>query len=71
MTGSAAPGGTDGQPIHLIFKTHLDIGFTDYAANVRLQYHDNFLPSAIATGEHFWHENPEKPKFIWSLSNDS
>ncbi len=66
MTGSAAPGGTDGQPIHLIFKTHLDIGFTDYAANVHLQYHDNFLPSAIATGEHFWHENPEKPKFIWS-----
>jgi hypothetical protein len=54
------------KPIHLIFKTHLDIGFTDYAANVRKQYHDHFLPLAVATGEHFWRENPETPKFIWT-----
>ena len=52
--------------IHLVFKTHLDIGFTDHAARVRQQYHDQFIPQAIATGEHFFAENPEHPAFIWT-----
>lgn len=52
--------------IHLVFKTHLDIGFTDHAARVRQQYHDLFIPQAIATGTHFYRENPEKPAFIWT-----
>ena len=52
--------------IHLVFKTHLDIGFTDHAARVRRQYHDQFIPQAIATGEHFFAENPECPAFIWT-----
>lgn len=52
--------------IHLVFKTHLDIGFTDHAAKVRKQYHEQFIPQAIATGEHFYAENPERPAFIWT-----
>lgn len=52
--------------IHLIFKTHLDIGFTDYARKVNQQYHDHFLPLAIATGEHLWRENSEAPMFVWT-----
>ncbi|PXA99097.1 DUF5054 domain-containing protein [Nostoc sp. 3335mG] len=52
--------------IHLIFKTHLDIGFTDHAARVRRQYHEQFIPQAISTGEHFFAENPERPQFIWT-----
>lgn len=52
--------------IHLVFKTHLDIGFTDHAAKVRLQYHEQFIPQAIATGEHFYAESPEQPAFIWT-----
>ena len=52
--------------IHLVFKTHLDIGFTDHAAKVRRQYHEQFIPQAIATGEHFHAENPERPGFIWT-----
>ena len=52
--------------IHLIFKTHLDIGFTDHAARVRRQYHEQFIPQAIATGEHFHAENPDRPAFIWT-----
>ena len=55
-----------GKRIHLVFKTHLDIGFTDHAARVRQQYHDQFIPQAIATGEHFFAENPERPAFIWT-----
>ena len=52
--------------IHLVFKTHLDIGFTDHAARVREQYHEQFLPQAIATGEHFFNENPAEPGFVWT-----
>jgi hypothetical protein len=52
--------------IHLVFKTHLDIGFTDHAEKVRRQYHERFIPQAIDTGDHFWRENPEAPAFIWT-----
>ena len=52
--------------IHLVFKTHLDIGFTDHAARVRRPYHEQFSPQAIATGEHFYAENAERPAFIWT-----
>jgi hypothetical protein len=54
------------QLIHLVFKTHLDIGFTDHAARVRKQYHEQFIPQAIATGEHFFAENSDRPAFIWT-----
>ena len=37
--------------IHLVFKTHLDIGFTDYAANVVRKYHTQFIPQAIELAE--------------------
>ena len=52
--------------IHLVFKTHLDIGFTDHAEKVRRQYHERFIPQAIDTGEHFYREDPTHPKFIWT-----
>lgn len=37
------------ETIHLIFKTHLDIGFTDFAGNILKTYFDVFIPSAIDT----------------------
>lgn len=52
--------------IHLVFKTHLDIGFTDHAEAVRRQYHERFIPQALATAEHFWREDPKDPAFIWT-----
>jgi hypothetical protein len=52
--------------IHLVFKTHLDIGFTDHAEKVRGQYHERFIPQAIDTGEHFFREDPDRPAFIWT-----
>lgn len=52
--------------IHLVFKTHLDIGFTEHAEKVRQLYHTRFIPQAIDTGEHFFAEDPKNPKFIWT-----
>jgi Domain of unknown function (DUF5054)/Glycosyl hydrolases family 38 N-terminal domain len=34
--------------VHLVSKTHLDIGFTDYAANVVQTYYRQFIPQAVA-----------------------
>ncbi len=34
--------------VHLVFKTHLDVGFTDLAANVVRHYFDTFIPGALA-----------------------
>ena len=50
VTGS----GSASQPVatvHVIFKTHLDIGFTDFARNVVEQYHTRFIPQALATAQ--------------------
>lgn len=52
--------------VHLVFKTHLDIGFTDHAAAVRRQYHDRFIPQALDTAEHFLREDADNPRFIWT-----
>ena len=52
--------------IHLVFKTHLDIGFTDLAAKVRRQYHERFIPQALDTAEHFFAEDPARPMFVWT-----
>ena len=38
------------KPVLLIFKTHLDVGFTDLAANVRERYLNEFIPNAIRVG---------------------
>ncbi|KQW06308.1 hypothetical protein ASC66_07265 [Leifsonia sp. Root4] len=37
--------------LHVVFKTHLDLGFTDYAENVTSRYVHEYLPRAIALAE--------------------
>ncbi|RZU66112.1 uncharacterized protein DUF5054 [Microterricola gilva] len=37
--------------LHVVFKTHLDLGFTDTAANVTDRYVHEYLPRAIALAE--------------------
>ena len=37
--------------VHLVFKTHLDIGFTNYAADVVQTYFRKFIPQAVALAE--------------------
>jgi hypothetical protein len=58
-----------GKTIHLVFKTHLDIGFTNLAQRVRRQYHEHFIPQALETGEHFFGEDAGEPKFIWTTGS--
>ncbi len=52
---------TDKQ-IHLIFKSHLDVGFTDYAGTVVDQYFSEFIPQAVETARSL--RGTETP-FVW------
>ena len=54
------------ETVHLIFKTHLDLGFTALAGDVRARYHEDFIPRAIDTAEHFFREDPDRPMFVWT-----
>ncbi|MDD6603259.1 MAG: DUF5054 domain-containing protein [Eubacteriales bacterium] len=51
----------------VVSKTHLDLGFTDYAENIRRRYIDSFIPSAIELAEKV---NTDKNKsFVWTTGS--
>lgn len=50
----------------LIFKTHLDIGYTDYAENVTDKYLDTFIPNAIRVGYEL--KETDTP-FVWTVGS--
>ena len=54
--------------IHVVFKTHLDIGFTDSAANVTRRYLHEFLPRAIALAEELDRRGGEA-RFVWTTGS--
>jgi hypothetical protein len=39
------------ETVHLVFKTHLDVGFTALARDVVAQYFETYIPRAIETAE--------------------
>lgn len=49
--------------LHVVYKTHLDIGFTDLAQNVIDNYVEDFIPRAIRLGN----ERPET--FVWTTGS--
>ena len=54
--------------IYVIFKTHLDIGFTDLAANVFHRYMNNYIPKAIQVGQTIRKSRP-KDSFKWTTGS--
>lgn len=54
--------------IHLVFKTHLDVGFTALARNVVHQYLEQFIPAAIDTAAELRREGREE-RFIWTTGS--
>ncbi len=52
--------------VYIIFKTHLDIGYTDYAQKVIDNYLDNYIPNAIKVGYEL--KGTDTP-FVWSVGS--
>ncbi|SEO89304.1 DUF5054 domain-containing protein [Paenibacillus sp. OV219] len=54
--------------VHVVFKTHLDIGFTDLASKVVDQYFHSFIPGALDLAEELGQEQGGA-KFIWTTGS--
>lgn len=50
----------------LIFKTHLDIGFTDYSKNIVDKYINEYIPASVKLGYEL--KNTDTP-FIWTVGS--
>ena len=53
--------------LFVVSKTHLDLGFTDYARNIKAQYINTFIPSAVDLAKQV-NINGEK-NFIWTTGS--
>ncbi|MDR1938604.1 MAG: DUF5054 domain-containing protein [Tannerellaceae bacterium] len=54
--------------VHVIFKTHLDIGYTDLASKVEDRYIKEFIPKAIAVSEQLQAEGSED-RYVWTTGS--
>lgn len=54
--------------VHVIFKTHLDIGFTDLAKNVKEKYFKQFIPQAIFLAKQLKQQDG-KAQFVWTTGS--
>lgn len=52
--------------VFVVSKTHLDLGFTDYAENIRRKYITEFIPDACAAAKAL---NAEKKRFVWTTGS--
>jgi hypothetical protein len=51
----------------IVSKTHLDVGYTDFAATVLQRYVDSFIPKALDLA--FLVNTPEKKRFVWTTGS--
>jgi hypothetical protein len=54
--------------VHLVFKTHLDLGFTDLAARVVARYLDDFVPRALALSREL-RAAGGRDRFVWTTGS--
>lgn len=53
--------------VHVIYKTHLDIGFTDLAANVLERYVSQYIPRSVELARAL--NTDKEKKFIWTTGS--
>lgn len=53
--------------VFVVSKTHLDLGFTDYAKNIKEKYIHSFIPDAIDLAENV--NSDDKKHFIWTTGS--
>jgi len=54
--------------VHLIFKTHLDVGYTDYASAVKSLYFSQLFPDAINLAREL-RERGGSENFVWTTGS--
>lgn len=53
--------------VFVVSKTHLDLGFTDYAENIRQKYINTFIPDAISLAQSV--NTADKKYFVWTTGS--
>lgn len=51
----------------VVSKTHLDLGFTDFAKNVHSKYINTYIPNAVSLAKQM--NTPNKKKFVWTTGS--
>ena len=51
----------------VVSKTHLDLGFTDYAENIKQKYIHSFIPDAIDLAQKV--NTKDKKYFVWTTGS--
>lgn len=59
---------TDIKTVHVVFKTHLDLGFTGTARSVVECYFERYLPAAIRMARHFRNAGGDE-RFVWTTGS--
>ena len=54
--------------VHVVFKTHLDIGFTDLAESVVSHYLNHYIPAALGCANAV-NQPGEPPMFLWTVGS--
>lgn len=54
--------------IHVVFKTHLDIGFTDLAFKTVQRYFDQFIPRAVAVAQKLRNQGGRE-RLVWTTGS--
>ncbi|MGI6280145.1 MAG: hypothetical protein ACOYJS_06255, partial [Acutalibacteraceae bacterium] len=54
--------------IIVLFKTHLDIGFTDFSFSVVERYNKKYIPAAIDVAEEIA-QSGRKEGFVWTTGS--
>ena len=67
MGGRYFPIGEFMKKVIVVSKTHLDLGFTDLAENIRKKYLDEFIPNAIDIAKSV--NDGDKKKFVWTTGS--
>ena len=58
----------DIRKVHLVFKTHLDIGFTDFSAHVIDHYLYQYIPAAIKAAKKM-NKPGQAKRFVWTVGS--
>lgn len=56
---------TSVEKVYVVFKTHLDVGFTDLSSVVTQRYISEFIPKALDVSERLRAENASE-KYVWT-----
>jgi hypothetical protein len=59
---------TPAHRVHVIFKTHLDVGFTDFARNVVRNYMERYIPAALALAREM-RDGTDGARFLWTTGS--